>query len=42
MMNQELQITIESSEFNTEIPKDRFDLPPEIKALVEKGKAPVK
>jgi hypothetical protein len=42
VMNQELQITIESSQFNTEIPKDRFDLPPDIKALVEKAKAPGK
>lgn len=34
---QEIQIRLESIEFNAEIPKARFDLPDEIKALVRKN-----
>lgn len=33
---QEISITVDSVTFNAEIPKDRFDLPDEIKALVNK------
>jgi len=33
----EFQILVESVEFNVDLPKDRFDLPPEIKALVKKN-----
>jgi hypothetical protein len=34
---QEIQITIASVEFNTGLPKDRFDLPDDIKALQKKA-----
>ncbi len=34
---QEIQITVESFEFNVDMPKDRFDLPDDIKALLKKG-----
>ena len=34
---QEIQIHISSVEFNAEIPKDRFDLPEDIKALLRKS-----
>ena len=37
---QEFTISVESIEFNAEIPKDRFDLPPEIQALLKKQAAP--
>jgi hypothetical protein len=35
-MGQEITLTIDNVSFNPEIPKDRFDLPDEIKALVNK------
>ncbi len=38
IMGQKRVVTIESIEHNVEIPKDRFKLPDEIKALVAKGK----
>lgn len=41
-LNQELHITVESVQANVDLPKDRFDLPPDIKALVDKSKAPAK
>ena len=34
---QEFVIQIESVEVNPDLPKDRFDLPPEIKALAEQA-----
>jgi hypothetical protein len=34
----ELQILVSSMEFNADLPKDRFDLPDDIQALVKKGK----
>lgn len=37
---QEFQITVESVQFNTEIPAAEFDLPDDIKALLKKGTAP--
>jgi hypothetical protein len=36
-IGQELQIVVESVEFNVDLPKDRFDLPPEIQALLKKN-----
>ncbi len=36
---QTMVITFDSIEHNVDIPADRFDLPPEIKALIEKEKA---
>jgi Protein of unknown function (DUF620) len=38
---QEVQITVQSFEFNVDIPKDRFELPDEIKALLNKAPAAV-
>ena len=35
---QEIKMTVDSVQYNVEIPKDRFDLPEEIKALVQKEK----
>ena len=35
----ELQMTVESVQYNPEIPKDRFDLPDEVKALLNKPPA---
>ena len=35
-MGQEFTMTIDSVKYNVDIPKDRFDLPPEIQALVNK------
>jgi len=35
-MGQEFSLALESMKYNVEIPKDRFDLPPEIQALVDK------
>ncbi len=37
---QEFVIQIESVEVNPDLPKDRFDLPPEIKALLNKPRPP--
>jgi outer membrane lipoprotein-sorting protein len=37
---QELITTIDSVACNPEVPKDRFDMPDEIKALIEKAKTP--
>ncbi len=36
---QEIQITVDKVEFNADIAKDRFDLPDEIKALLEESGA---
>ncbi len=36
LAGQQLKLTFTSIVFNTDIPKDRFDLPPEIKALLAK------
>lgn len=36
---QEFQIAVQSVEYNVEIPKDRFDMPDEIKALAKKSAA---
>ena len=33
---QEFQITVQSVEFNVDVPKDRFDMPDDIKALLKK------
>lgn len=38
---QEIQITVQSYEFNVDMPKDRFELPDEIKALLNKAPAAV-
>jgi len=38
-VQQEFVIQIQSIEANVDLPKDRFDLPPEIQALVNKGPA---
>jgi Protein of unknown function (DUF620) len=37
---QEFQITVQSVEFNVDMPKDRFDMPDDIKALLNKKPAP--
>ena len=37
---QEFHVTVQSVEVNAELPKDRFDLPDEIKALLPKGEKP--
>ncbi len=37
---QTVVLTFESVEHNAELPADRFDLPPEVKALLDKPKAP--
>ncbi|HEV8040539.1 MAG TPA: hypothetical protein VGP62_16840 [Bryobacteraceae bacterium] len=34
--SQEIQITVQSLEFNVDMPKDRFDMPDDIKALLKK------
>jgi zinc protease len=34
-VGQKMEIVIESAKFNTDIPKDRFDIPAEIKALIK-------
>jgi hypothetical protein len=39
---QEMDVRIDSIEFNAEIPRDRFDLPETIKALLRKNGAPPK
>jgi outer membrane lipoprotein-sorting protein len=36
MAGREIIVTIDSVTFNPDIPKDKFDLPDEIKALVNK------
>jgi hypothetical protein len=36
----ELQIVVSSLEFNADLPKDRFDLPDDIQALLKKSKKP--
>jgi hypothetical protein len=40
LASQEIRIHVESVEVNAEIPKERFDLPAEIQALLKKGAAP--
>jgi hypothetical protein len=35
-LSQQILTRIESVQFNTEIPKDRFDLPEKVKALLVK------
>jgi zinc protease len=38
MLVQEMVVTLEKVEFNAKLPKDRFDVPDEIKKLVDKEK----
>ncbi len=41
IVGQEIQITVQSVEFNVDMPKDRFDLPDEIQALLKKPAAAI-
>jgi hypothetical protein len=38
--NQELRITVQSTEVNVDLPNDTFDLPPEVQALLKKSGQP--